>query len=100
MPSLELMMVHEAQLRKVAAQINQANAIIEATKKGCQAAAEVLAQNWSGAARDAFVAEQIKANSWLEKMIQIIAELSATINKVSQTYNSAEQTVSKMIKGK
>ena len=46
------------------------------------------------------MAEQIKANSWLEKMIQIIAELSATINKVSQTYNSAEQTVSKMIKGK
>jgi WXG100 family type VII secretion target len=93
-------MRHEAQLRQVSAQINQANEIIRSTKESCKSAAEELAQNWSGDARDAFVAEQVKATSWLEKMIAIIAELSSTIDKVNQTYSNVEQQVSNLIKGK
>ena len=93
-------MSHEAQLRQVSAQINQANEIIRTTKESCKSAAEALAQNWSGDARDAFVAEQVKATSWLEKMIAIIAELSSTIDKVNQTYSNVEQQVSSIIKSK
>jgi WXG100 family type VII secretion target len=93
-------MRHEAQLRQVSAQINQANEIIRSTKESCKSAAEELAQYWSGDARDAFVAEQVKATSWLEKMIAIIAELSSTIDKVNQTYSNVEQQVSNLIKGK
>ncbi len=100
MVGVATIMRHEAQLRQVSAQINQANEIIRSTKESCKSAAEELAQNWSGDARDAFVAEQVKATSWLEKMIAIIAELSSTIDKVNQTYSNVEQQVSNLIKGK
>ena len=100
MPGISTIMRHEAQLRKVSAQIAQANAIINETKAGCKAAAEQLAANWGGYAKDAFVAEQLKATPWLEKMIQIINELVSTINKVNDTYSNVEQTVSNIIKNK
>ena len=63
MVGVATIMRHEAQLRQVSAQINQANEIIRSTKESCKSAAEELAQNWSGDARDAFVAEQVKATS-------------------------------------
>ena len=100
MVGVATIMRHEAQLRQVSAQINQANEIIRSTKESCKSAAEELAKKWSGDARDAFVAEQVNATSWLEKMIAIIAELSSTIDKVNQTYSNVEQQVSNLIKGK
>ena len=100
MPTIATIMRHEAQLRKVSAQIRQANSIITSTKNGCKSAAEALANNWEGDARDAFVAEQLKATTWLEKMIQIINEMVATIDKVNDTYTNVEQTVSSIIKSK
>ena len=48
----------------------------------------------------AFVAEQLKATSWLEKMIAIIGEMVSTIDKINSTYTNVEQTVSSMIKSK
>ena len=53
---IETILRHEAQLRQVSAQIRQANSIIDSAKKGADAAAEQLAANWEGDARDAFVA--------------------------------------------
>ena len=100
MPTIATIMRHEAQLRQVSAQISEANAIIRETKEGCKSAASELANNWSGSARDAFVAEQLKATTWLEKMIEIINELSSTISKVNSTYSTVEQTVSNLIKSK
>ena len=93
-------MRHEAQLRQVSAQIREANEIIRQTKEGCKKAADVLAQNWSGDARDAFVAEQQRSTSWLEQMIAIIGEVINTIDKVNQTYSNVEQQVSNLIKSK
>ena len=100
MVGISTIMRHEAQLRQVSAQIRQANEIIRNTKESCKSAASELAQNWSGDARDAFVAEQLKATTWLEKMIAIIGEMVSTIDKVNQTYSTVEQQVSSMIKGK
>lgn len=100
MVGLTTIMRHEAQLRQVASQINQANEIIRQTKDGCKAAAERLANNWEGDAREAFVSEQLKATTWLEKMIEIIREIVNTIDKVNNSYSSVEQTVSSMIKNK
>lgn len=100
MVGISTIMRHEAQLRQVSAQIRQANEIIRSSKEGCKQAAEALAQNWSGDARDAFVAEQLKATSWLEKMIAIIGEIVSTIDKINSTYTNVEQTVSSMIKSK
>ena len=100
MVAISTIMRHEAQLRQVSAQISQANEIIRNTKEGCKAAANELANNWSGDARDAFVAEQLKATTWLEKMIAIIGEMISTIDKVNSTYSSVEQTVSNIIKSK
>ena len=98
--SIATIMRHEAQLRQVSAQIREANSIIRDTKEGCKTAAEELANNWTGEARDAFVAEQLKATTWLEKMIQIIDELGSIIDKVNSTYSTVEQTVSNLIKSK
>ena len=100
MVGLTTIMRHEAQLRQVSAQIRQANDIIRQTKDGCKSAAQDLANNWSGDARDAFVAEQLKATTWLEKMIEIIREMVDTIDKVNNSYSTVEQTVSNIIKSK
>ena len=100
MVGITTIMRHEAQLRQVSAQIRQANDIIRQTKDGCKSAAEQLAANWEGAAKDAFVAEQVKSTSWLEKMIGIIGEMINTIDKINSTYSSVEQTVSNLIKSK
>ena len=100
MVAIATIMRHEAQLRQVSAQIRQANDIIRQTKDGCKQAAQELANNWSGAARDAFVAEQTKATTWLEKMIGIVQEIITTIDKVNSTYSNVEQTVSNLIKNK
>ncbi len=100
MVTLATIMRHEAQLRQVSAQIREANSIIDSAKKGCEAAAKELASNWAGDARDAFVAEQLRAQSWLEKMISIISEMVATIDKVNNQYTNVEQTVANLIKNK
>ncbi len=100
MPSIATIMRHEAQLRQAAGMLSQANSVIESAKKGCEAAATQLAANWEGSARDAFVAEQIKAKSWLEQMIQIIREISSTIDKINSKYTDVEHTVSSLIKNK
>lgn len=98
--SAATIMRHEMQLRTVAAEIREANAIIEETKAGCKTAAEALAANWAGDAREAFVAEQMKATTWLEKMIELIKEMVSTIEKVNSTYTQAEQTVTQLINKK
>ena len=100
MVGITTIMRHEAQLRQVSAQITQANEIIRQCKESCKNAAEQLAANWSGDAREAFVAEQSMATSWLDKMIGIIGELISTIDKVNNSYSTIEQTVSGIIKGK
>jgi WXG100 family type VII secretion target len=100
MVALTTIMRHEAQLRQVSAQIRQANSIIDSAKKGCEAAASELAANWEGEARDAFVAEQLNAKTWLEKMIEIINELVNLIDKVNSAYSNVEQTVSGLIKNR
>lgn len=100
MPAISTIMRHEAQLRQVSQQIRQANTIIDSANKGAEAAAAELASNWAGDARDAFVAEQIKAKSWLDQMIKIIEEIVVTIDKVNSTYSTVEQTVSNLIKNK
>ena len=93
MVALSTIMRHDAQHRQVAAQIREANSIIDSASKGAEAAAQELCSNWAGDARDAFLAEQVKAKSWWEQMIQIIAELASTIDKVNSAYSTAEQTV-------
>lgn len=100
MPAISTIMRHEAQLRQVSQQIRQANSIIDSARKGAEAAATELASNWSGDARDAFVAEQVKAKTWWEQMIKIIDEFIVTIDKVNSTYSTVEQTVSNLIKNK
>ena len=97
---IETILRHEAQLRQVSAQIRQANSIIDSAKKGADAAAEQLAANWEGDARDAFVAEQLKTKAWWEQMIQVINEIAATIDKVNSAYSNVEETVSNIIKSK
>ena len=91
---------HEAQLLQVSAQIREANSIIRESKEACKAAARELADNWTGSARDAFVAEQLEATTWLEKMIEIVGEMGSVLEKVNSTYNNVEQTVSGIIKSK
>ncbi len=100
MVAISTIMRHEAQLRQVSQQIRQANSIIDSASKGAEAAAQELAANWSGDARDAFVAEQVKAKTWWQQMIQIIGEIVTTIDKVNSTYSTVEQTVSNLIKSK
>ena len=100
MPTLATIMRHEAQLRQVSAQIRQANSIITSAKHGAEAAASELAANWEGSARDAFVAEQLKAKSWLEKMIQVIEEMVTTIDKVNSAYSTVDNEVTNLIKNK
>lgn len=100
MPTLATIMRHEAQLRQVSAQIRQANSIITSAKQGAEAAASELASNWEGSARDAFVAEQLKAKSWLEKMIQIVEEMVTTIDKVNSAYSTVDSAVTNLIKNK
>ena len=93
-------MRHEAQLRQVSAQIREANSIIEQAKKGCEAAAEKLGAKWAGDARDAFMAEQVKAKTWIEQMIQIVHEMVSTLDQVLSKYNAVEESVSNLIKNK
>ncbi len=100
MPTLATIMRHEAQLRQVAAQIRQANSIIKSAKQGAEAAAAELASNWEGAARDAFVAEQLKAKSWLEKMIEVVEEMVTAIDKINSNYSNVDQAVKNLIGNK
>ena len=100
MPTLATIMRHEAQLRQVSAQIRQANDTINSVKQGVEAAANDLASKWEGAARDAFVAEQLHAKTWLEKMIGVIGEMISTIDKVNAAYSTVDKTVSDLIKSK
>ncbi|MBR3738842.1 MAG: WXG100 family type VII secretion target [Clostridia bacterium] len=100
MAALSTIMRHEAQLRQVAAQIREANSIIADAKAGAEAAATELAGNWEGEARDAFVQEQLNAKTWIEKMIEIIAEMVNTINNINTSYTNVDQTVADMIRSK
>lgn len=94
---MSIIMRHEAQLRQVAEQIQQANTIIDGAKKGMESAAADLAANWEGAARDAFVEEQLNTKTWLEMMIQIIQEMVSTINKINSSYTDVDQKVKDLI---
>lgn len=100
MVTVATIMRHEAQLRQVSAQIRQANDTINSVKQGVEAAANDLASKWEGEARDAFVAEQLNAKTWLEKMIGIIGEMISTIDKVNAAYSNVDKTVSDLIKSK
>ena len=93
-------MRHEAQLRQVSAQIRQANQIISEAKDACNAAAEELAANWEGDAREAFVAEQLHAKSWLEQMISIIGELITAIDRINDTYTNVDSTIANSIRNR
>jgi WXG100 family type VII secretion target len=91
---------HEAQLRQVAAQLREANSIIESAKAGAESAATELASNWEGDARDAFVAEQVRAKTWITQMISIVLEISVTIDRINSQYTDLEANVTQIITSK
>lgn len=99
MPTLATIMRHEAQLRQVSAEIRQASSIIDEARKGAEAAANDLAANWAGSARDAFVAEQAKTKTWWDAILDVISEIVDTIDKVNSAYTAVEETVTNLIKG-
>ena len=100
MAGLATIMRHEAQLRQVAAQIREANSIINDAKGSMEEAANTLCENWEGDARDAFYSEQLNYKTWLQQMIQIIDEMINTIDQVVNKYANVEQSVMLAIKNK
>lgn len=92
-------MRHEAQLRRVSAQIREANSIITEAKQGAESAATELASNWEGDARDAFVEEQLNAKNWIETMIEVVNDLVNTIDTINTCYTNMDETVSNLFNG-
>lgn len=100
MAAISTIMRHEAQLRRVAAQIREANSIITEAKQGAESAATELASNWEGEARDAFVQEQLNAKSWIEKMIVIVNEMVNTIDTINTSYTNVDESIASLIRNK
>lgn len=94
---MERIVVNTAELTRCALNLNAAVDTYRIAVDQAKAAAAALADQWKGAARDEFVAEQEKAYTWHTYMEQIVRKLIKQINDAAKQYDVAENIVRKQI---
>lgn len=89
--------VQAAKLMAAENEILQAVAEFRTAAKDAKLAGDNLAADWTGDAREAFVAEQAKAYDWQLKISDIVDAFAFSIRKTVEKYQQAEEQIRNLI---
>jgi uncharacterized protein YukE len=89
--------VEAAKLAAAEAEILQAVAAYKEAVDRAKSAADALAADWEGDAREVFVTEQESAYRWHISISDIVSTFAATLKDTASKYQEAEQTIMNLI---
>ncbi|MBR2942556.1 MAG: WXG100 family type VII secretion target [Clostridia bacterium] len=78
--------------------IKQANEAFRAAAEAMKQAAAALAEEWSGDARDAFVAEQEQIDSWYKTMAEVVDGYIAAMQQSAADYQETDNEAANIVK--
>ena len=87
-----------SELSNAANSIKQANENFRQANEAMQQAAQALAEEWSGDARDSFVAEQEQIDSWYKTMAEVVDGFVNAMNQSVTDYNDTDSEAANVIK--
>lgn len=87
-----------SELSNAANSIKQANENFRQANEAMQQAAQALAEEWSGDARDSFVAEQEQIDGWYKTMAEVVDAFVAQMNQTVNDYNETDNEAANAIK--
>lgn len=88
---MALIRVSATELKNRAEQLNQANSNLKAKVEEFESAAQALANQWQGEARDAFVAAYSQDKVQMNNFINVINEYYQKLIATADLYDRAEQ---------
>ena len=88
---MALIRVSANELKARAEQLNQENANLKAKIEEFDAAAQALAAQWEGEARDAFVNACNMDKTQMDNFSQVIAQFYQALLDIAQKYEEAEE---------
>ena len=91
--------VQMVELLQASAKMNEAMERYNEAKEAVQKAAETLASNWEGDAREAFWANQQEAYGWYSQIMLVVLEIIDLVKKVAQEYRDAEDRIKSIVSG-
>lgn len=91
--------VEISELVQTVNQMNQATEIYESAVNAAQSAADELASNWEGDARDAFVKHQENAYSFYKKMLDVLRQMIDIVNEAIKKYQEMMDAVESIVGG-
>ena len=87
-----------SELSNAANSIKQANENFRQANEAMQQAAQARAEEWSGDARDSFVAEQEQIDSWYKTMAEVVDGFVNAMNQSVTDYNDTDSEAANVIK--
>jgi len=78
--------------------IKQANENFRTAAQAMKQASQALADEWSGDARDAFVAEQEQIDSWYVTMAEVVDTFIAAMQQSANDYNETDSEAANIVK--
>ena len=79
------------QMRSAAKKLESEALNYENASKAAKEAADQLTSKWEGDAREVFVSEQDRANTWYIQMAQIVRQYAQALDRAAQAYQTADQ---------
>jgi len=87
-------------MREAAKKLQTEATNYENASKTAITAARNLGNQWAGDARDAFIDEQTKAETWYKKMADLLRDYASALNVAAQKYENADAAAKADIKKK
>ena len=78
--------------------IKQANEAFRQAANAMKQAAQALAEEWSGDARDAFVAEEEQIDSWYATMAEVVDGYIAAMQQTAADYEETDTAAANAVK--